>query len=62
MKIGQIINILNTYHKLQTRISEDEIHYKDYTVFDYDPEKARIYKIRLEQDKQALGRFLDTEV
>lgn len=62
MKVAQIIGILNTYHKLQTRILEDETYYKDYTVFDYDPEKANIYKIRLEQDKQALGRFLDTEV
>ncbi len=56
---GDIINTLKTYQKLQKRIKEDETGYKDYTLFDYDPEKAKIYKIRLDCDKQALGMFLN---
>lgn len=56
---GDVISTIQTYNKLQKNIQEDEIHYKDYTLFDYDPEKANIYKIRLDCDNQALGRFLN---
>ena len=59
---GDIIRTIQTYAKLQQRIKEDEVHYKDYTLFDYDPEKAKIYKIRLDCDNEALGRFLDEVV
>lgn len=56
---GDIIQTIKNYQKLQTRIKEDETGYKDYTLFDYDPEKAKMYKIRLDCDNEALGRFLN---
>jgi hypothetical protein len=59
---GDIIRTIQTYAKLQQRIKEDETGYKDYTLFDYDPEKAKMYKIRLDCDNEALGRFLDEVV
>ena len=62
MKVARIIGIMQTYVKLKKQIREDEIHYKDYTLFDYDEDKANIYKMRLDFDNEALGRFLDEEV
>jgi len=59
---GDIIRTIQTYTKLQQRIKEDETGYKDYTLLDYDPEKAKMYKIRLDCDNEALGRFLDEVV
>lgn len=56
---GDIIRTIQTYVKLQQRIKEDETGYKDYTLFDYDPEKAKIYKIKLDCDNEAIGRFLN---
>lgn len=56
---GDIINTIKTYQKIQQRIKEDETHYKDCTLFDYDENKARMYKIRLDCDKQVLGNFLN---
>lgn len=62
IKKCDIIHTIQTYAKLQQRIKEDETGYKDYTLFDYDPEKAKIYKIRLDCDNEALGRFLNEVV
>lgn len=59
---GDIIRTIQTYAKLQKRIKEDEAGYKDYTLFDYNPEKAKMYKIRLDCDNEALGRFLNEVV
>jgi hypothetical protein len=56
---GEIIRTIQTYQKLQKNIKEDEMHYKDYTLFDYDEQKANIYKMRLDFDNAAMGRFLD---
>ena len=56
---GDIINTLKIYEKIQKRIYEDGLRYKDYTVFNDVPEKAKIYKKRLDLDKRLLGKFLD---
>ena len=62
MKVERIINIIQTYNKIQQRIAEDTEQLKNYTLIKTDEDKARIYRIRLSIDNEVLGNFLDEEV
>ena len=62
MKIGQIINALQQYHRLSWSIQRHLENFREYKCFDNNEELATQELQLAREEEKELGKFLDTEI
>ena len=62
MKVIRIIQVIEKYEALKTRLYRDKLDYENYKTLEPDEQKEKIYLHKVKYDYDEIGRFLDEEV
>lgn len=62
MKVIRIIQVIEKYEALKSRLYRDKLDYENYKTLEPDEQKEKIYLHKVKYDYDEIGRFLDEEI
>lgn len=62
MKVFRIIQVIEKYEALKTKLYKDKMELENYRTLEPDEAKEKIYIKKVKYDYDKLGKFLNTEI